>query len=422
MSGATGALVVLLGGREAGVLEHVDGKMRFTYPDSADGAVRRLSLSMPPAEGRVWGPKIAEPWFRGLLPDDEKVREHWGRVADVNGRNPFALLRHYGADAAGAVQVCPAGDVADVTGRSEVWEELDEAAIGARLRAEIADPTAWPSERWSLPGAQAKMALARTRDGWAVPSGAAPSTHIIKPGIPDYPDQALGEHLAMTAARALGHRTAVTEHREFDGVPAIVVERYDRFSGPDLRIRRVHQEDLCQAMGVLPEFKYQADGGPTAVDIVEFLRGNLSAADVERFSRAVILMMLMGAPDAHAKNFSVLLPEHGGGVLAPLYDVASTYPYLATHPSAPRTVAMPIGKVSRFGEMAPRHLERYAAAAGLDPEWVVADARDQAARLPDALADVAAQTGGAAARQVAGAIAAGVVEYVWGALGVQSLP
>lgn len=412
-------LAVLLHGHRIGDLDLASGKMQFAYTDPTNG--RRLSLSMPPQVARVWKPKVAVPWFSALLPDNADVRIRWGRLADVNPRNPHALLGHYGADLAGAVQVCPPDRIAEVTSRPASWEPVDDRRIGALLRAENADDASWPAERWSLAGMQAKIAVARTPDGWMSPSGAAASTHIIKPGIPTLPHQALGEHLALVAAGKLGHQVAATQYREFDGVPAIVIERYDRFTGPGGAVGRLHQEDMCQALGVRPESKYQADGGPTGVAITRLLAAQAGSDDARRFARGLIFNFVAGAPDAHAKNYSVVLGDRRQtAALAPLYDVASAYPYLEEGSRRFRTVAMPIGGAKEFGTLAPRHLERFAAATGLDGEELVADAREQAQRLPDALADAAASTGGVFARAMAGQIAAGVEKYAFAGLELRS--
>src|SRR5205814_1903999 len=111
----------------------------------------------------------------------------------------------------------------------------------------------------------------------------------------------------------------------------IVVERYDRQRTTDGAVARIHQEDLCQALGVMPTAKYQNEGGPTPEDIVALLRHNVSPAaaaaeSVDRFAGMLAFNWIIGGTDAHAKNYSVLL--HGPQVrLAPAYDVASALVY-----------------------------------------------------------------------------------------------
>lgn len=46
----------------------------------------------------------------------------------------------------------------------------------------------------------------------------------------------------------------------------LLVERYDRVLKDDAQhqpqLQRLHQEDFCQALGVVPELKCQNEGGP----------------------------------------------------------------------------------------------------------------------------------------------------------------
>lgn len=119
-----------------------------------------------------------------------------------------------------------------------------------------------PEGKFSLAGAQAKIALHRTPEGWSNPSGSAPSTHIIKPAIQALADQDLVEVVTMRTAGALGLSTATTDLMTFGGTRAVVVTRYDRVRGQDGSWSRVHQEDMCQALGIAPFRKYESQGVP----------------------------------------------------------------------------------------------------------------------------------------------------------------
>ncbi|HEV2370506.1 MAG TPA: HipA domain-containing protein, partial [Acidimicrobiales bacterium] len=210
---------------------------------------------------------------------------------------------------------------------------LTHDEVAQRLRDLREDFTAWLGRdftgQFSLAGAQAKTALLFENGRWGVPSGATPTTHILKPAVAGFDDHDLNEHLCLTAARQAGLLAARTRVARFDGETAIVVDRYDR----DVRggsIVRVHQEDACQALGRAPSSKYENEGGPGAKDIATLLRRVMapSAADtaVRRFADALIWNWLIGGTDAHAKNYSLLLA--GDQVrLAPMYDVASALPY-----------------------------------------------------------------------------------------------
>ncbi|WP_083562063.1 type II toxin-antitoxin system HipA family toxin [Mycobacterium malmoense] len=387
-------LVVVLNERVAGAIVHESGKPRFAYVDAyASSGLTPLSLSMPLREGQTYRPKVVGPWLAGLLPDNERVRELWAKEYGVSSSNPSALLRHVGRDCAGAVQIAPLGEVDDILARTGSTEALSELEIGSRLRELHTEPGRWihADERWSLAGAQAKFTAVRTDAGWARANGNAATTHIIKPGITGFRGQALNEHLCLSALAQVGVPTALTEYHEFDGVPAIVVTRYDRVFKNN-KVIRVHQEDMCQALGVWPDNKYADHGGPAAVDIARLLAESATQDDVDRFANAVVAQYLLGAPDGHAKNYSVVLA--GNAVtLAPIYDVASIFPYPSGRDAneKPPRVAMPINGRSRFGGVSIRDIAKFATAVGTDPDKLVERTRFMATALPDAIAAVAAR-------------------------------
>ncbi len=383
-------LVVVLNGRLTGAITHKSGwQPQFTYVDdyADDDETTPLSLSMPLAAGRTYDHRITAPWLVNLLPDDANVRESWAREFGVPAGDTTALLQHVGLDCAGAVQLARPEEIDEVLSQYGSLEVVSEEQIGARLRALETDPQHWarPDERWSLAGAQSKFTAVRTSDGcWAFPHGNSASTHIIKPGMGNFDGQALNEHLCLLAFDAVGITAAHSEFIDFDCAAAIVVERYDRLRGADGTVLRLHQEDMCQALSVWPQKKYASDGGPTAVHIAALLKENATQRDVDRFTDAVVAQYLIGAPDGHAKNYSVIL--NGIDVtLAPLYDVASILPYKRDPKSLLNRVAMPIAGHSRFGEVTMRDVEKFGAAAGTDPQRLSERTRDMAAQLPDAL-------------------------------------
>jgi serine/threonine protein kinase HipA of HipAB toxin-antitoxin module len=107
-----------------------------------------------------------------------------------------------------------------------------------------------------------------------------------------------------------------------------VVERFDRVRAQGV-LRRVHQEDCCQALAITPTRKHESDGGPRAVAVATLLARHSSnpEVDVARFLDAMMFNWLLGGTDAHAKNFAVLHGAPGNVRLAPLYAVISALPY-----------------------------------------------------------------------------------------------
>ncbi|HEY2055426.1 MAG TPA: type II toxin-antitoxin system HipA family toxin [Solirubrobacterales bacterium] len=390
------ALVVLLGDRVAGTLTRLTGgQLRFDYDPlyrEAETATP-LSLSMP-VRINSHSDRVVTPWLWGLLPDNEAVLRRWARELQASASSAFSLLSTpVGEDCAGAVRFVAPDRVEEALGRSGEVTWLDESGVAERLRELREDATAWLGEvftgQFSLAGTQAKTALLLDGNRWGVPTGSIPTTHILKPGVQGLADQDLDEHLCLDAARRAGLVVAHTRIERFAEFSAIVVERYDRLAVDD-RLVRVHQEDLCQALGLPPDRKYQRDGGPTPTQIARLLRNAMSPSVAEeavrRFADALAWNWVIGGTDAHAKNYSLLLSA-GQVRLAPLYDVASALPYgMDEHKLR---FAMKVG--GSYG-VYPRHDYWRAAAEALDldAEALHARVRELAEVAPDAFSAAAA--------------------------------
>ncbi len=384
-------LLALLDGREVGKVRRSRGRLAFVYAESWRGApdAYPLSLSMPLAAAEH-GHAAIEPFLWGLLPDNEIVLARWAQRFH-SAQSAFALIGHVGEDCAGAVQLVRPERRELATAAGEIrW--LSEAEVADRLRALQHDASASrrPDDagQFSLAGAQPKTALAFDGRRWGVPTGREPTTHILKPPTAAFDGHAENEHLCLALARALGLPTATTEVRRFEDVTAIVVERYDRVRARSAPIRRVHQEDLCQALRVHPARKYQNEGGPGPKRIVELLRahvpGAAGAEDVATFLDALVLNWLIGGTDAHAKNYSVLLGAGGRVRLAPFYDLASIFAYPRIDARKAK-LAMKIGGAYRLRDVALADWRELAAEVHADA--LVDRARAMAAELPDRLAD-----------------------------------
>lgn len=161
------------------------------------------------------------------------------------------------------------------------------------------------------------------------------------------PDQDLNEHLTMRLAGAVRLPVAPTELLEFAGARALVVTRFDRYTGSDGHGRRVHHKDAVQALGLSPALKYEQHQGPGIRDVIGLLRRHVSGGraqdDVATFIDAVASNWLTVGTDAHARNDALL--HHGPHVrLAPLYDLNSYLPYAAGRPTS---LSMQIGVSER---------------------------------------------------------------------------
>jgi serine/threonine-protein kinase HipA len=333
----TDSLVVILEDTVVGdVVRLASSRLRFDYRPDYQRRTRPtpLSVSMPVAIGSH-ADQFISPWLWGLLPDNDAVLRRWARELHASSSSAFSLLgTPIGEDCAGAVRFCDPAELERVLRRPGEVESLTDENVAQRLRELRQDATAWLGRsftgQFSLAGAQAKTALLFDDGRWGVPSGPLPTTHILKPAVGGLDDHDLNEHLCLDAARRAGLLAARTSVRSFGDQTALVVTRYDRTVLANGQIIRIHQEDLCQALGVPPSRKYQNEGGPSPADIAQLLRAVMPAQAgdeaVLRFADALIWNWLIAGTDAHAKNYSLLLS--GDQVrLAPLYDVASALPY-----------------------------------------------------------------------------------------------
>jgi len=390
-------LVVLLDNSVAGVLTELPGRrLSFTYeaPYRADDASTPMSVSMP-VQVAEHTDRIVTPWLWGLLPDSDPVLKRWSRHYQVSASSPFALLATpIGLDCPGAVRFVDRERVDEALASKGHVEWLSEAQVAQRLRDLKEDSTAWLGKeftgQFSLAGAQAKTALLFEDDRWGLPSGAMATSHILKPAVAGLDDHDLNEHLCLEAASRVGLICARTRIAKFENETAIVIERYDRVV-QDGVIVRIHQEDLCQALGVHPSRKYQSDGGPGPEQIVRLFRSVMepSAAEdaVRRFVDALAWNWIIGGTDAHAKNYSLLLS--GGQVrLAPLYDIASALPYL--HEKKAR-MAMKIGRDYQLYNYR-NPWPRAAADLEVEEDWLLDRVRELASLAPDAFSEAAKQT------------------------------
>jgi serine/threonine-protein kinase HipA len=347
-----------------------------------------------PLQVRSHTDRVITPWLWNLLPDNDLVLERWARRFQVSLSSPFALLSTpVGQDCPGAVRFALPSEIDRLLGKAGEVVWLSEEDVAQRLRDLEQDSTVWLGRnftgQFSLAGAQAKTALFHREGRWGLPSGPIPTTHILKPAVAGFDDHDLNEHLCLEAARLAGLPAARSRVESFRNQTAVVIERYDRLIGED-GISRLHQEDLCQALGHPPGSKYQADGGPGPVEIVTLLRrvmpGRVASRAVQQFVDALIWNWLIAGTDAHAKNYSLLLA--GGDVrLAPLYDVASFLPY----PGHERDLrlAMKLGGDYRVYLHA-NHWPRVAQEFAVDADELIGRVRHLAAVAPAAFAEAAA--------------------------------
>lgn len=369
------------------------GDLGFAYdPDwVVDTGRLAISVSLPKRE-EPYGRRPARAFFSGLLPE-ERQREGAARALGVSKNNDFRLLEELGGDVAGALTLWPAKEeppapqgltASEPLSDERLLEILDTLPIRPLLAGEH-------GLRVSLAGAQQKLPVVLINGAVALPAPGQPSTYILKPPIAALPGSTENEAFAMRLSGALGLPTARVEPRKTEGRPYLLVERYDRRLEPDSAIRRLHQEDFCQALGIQPENKYASEGGPIFKNCFDLVRDACErpAVAVLQLLDAALFNLIVGNADAHGKNFS-LLHANGGRTMAPLYDLMCT----AAYPGVHKGLAMKIGKRSTLEEFTPDTFAAFAKEIGVGGPYVVRTARTMAEAAREMAATVAEEIAG----------------------------
>lgn len=389
------ALTVLANGVRVGILEVEDGLWKFSY--AADWTVFALSPSFPIAIREFKDSTNARPveWFFDNLLPEGRLRDLIAFRDRIDPRDTWALLIRHGLDTAGALSLISEGTNAGAAG--EVLVPLSPEALEEKIKASRARNlplmASWEEIRMSLAGAQEKLGL-RIDAGGALflPEGMAASTHIVKPenASLDFPFCPANEFFCMRLALELGIRVPVVDLLHLPE-PLYVIERFDRRAtkngGADNggSVRRLHQIDLCQALGVSPSRKYESEGGLGLHHLFEVLQGafvDRPAVAINAVVQWVAFNYLVGNLDAHAKNIAFLMRGQKAEV-APFYDMLCVEAYL---PRA--TMSMAITGENKPGWVEGLHWDTMAFEARVAPRLVRSVLKKLVERIPDGISRV----------------------------------
>lgn len=346
-----------------------DWTFRYLAAPGSASRAEALSLSMP-RRAELYQGAVVRNWFCNLLPEGA-VRDAIVSRLRLPERDDFALLAAIGGECAGAVSVLrdhPAAAYA-------THDDVDIDTLIAR-QGEFAGDGAWSligvPKRLSLAGAQDKLAVVRdSRGQLRLPRDGQPSTHILKPDSRRFVGLRDLEALGLELARSIGLVAAAATLVEAGGRPALLVERYDRQRNDDGALRRLHQEDFCQALGYPGELKYEAAGGPSLAACAGLLRRHaLGATALQALLDWVVFNTVIGNADAHAKNLSLLYAPDGTVRLAPFYDLIPTV--VLPESLVERDLALRIGAATRIDAVSTEDWRSFARDCGYAPKFVLA--------------------------------------------------
>ena len=256
-------------------------------------------------------------WFAELLPEGDQY-DYLLAQGGLRRDDTPAFLARYGRYVVGALQIWGLDDPTEP--KRPATRALSEAGIRTLLEDPIGSPLANDPQlgKSSLGGVQPKVVLVRTPNGWAQALGGHPTTHILKPRLGgDKATVIYDEEFGSRLARRLGLADFAALIAQFDGLPTLVIERYDRIGG-----ERVHQEDFSQVLGASGNQKYQEIGGVISLRrVADSLKTHASESELLRLARMVVFAAGIGNLDLHTKNLGRLHPAEGDVTIAPAYDV-----------------------------------------------------------------------------------------------------
>lgn len=382
----SGLLNVCWGAKLAGRLREDDGgRFEFRYEAAwlEDPEAMAISVRLP-LRAEPFDDASCRVFFGNLLPEGQTRRLITGKLG-ISESNDFKLLEVLGGECAGSLSLLPEGRQPDDSGS---YAPLSREELDRMIEEMPQNPLLLASSdlRLSLAGAQQKIPVYCEDGKFFLPRGSHPSSHILKPAIPDLPDIVENEAFCMELARRLGLPAPASmvvggKH------PFYLIERYDRRRGEDGKLQRLHQEDFLQALGYHYGKKYESDGGPRLKACFDLVGDHSSqpALDKMIMLRWVIFNYLIGNCDAHAKNLSMLIKREEYR-LSPLYDLLSTRVYGRLSPK----FAMRIGGENRPDGLLKEHWERLAQEAGVGKKAVFDLCRELAETAPAAAEGAAA--------------------------------
>ncbi|WP_402371782.1 HipA domain-containing protein [Isoptericola rhizosphaerae] len=330
-----------------------DAVVRWGYGARVLSHLLPMDPDDPPPPARVTA------WLDGLMPEG-RVRDHMAMDAGVDPEDVVGFFSAYGGDTVGALEFVPVGAAPRSGTVSD--QPLDGAGIATLLRASVARAGGQGRTQRltsSLPGMEPKIGLVHADGGWWRASPEQPTTHILKvaraAGSPTA-DLVDTEAASLDLARRIGLTTVDARVETFGDMRCIVVTRYDRVpdDGVPGGLRRIHQEDSAQALGINtrdPERKFQHGRAlPSLARIAQVLRDD--GARPDRLLALTALNLALGNTDAHAKNISLLRREDGTVALAPAYDVSMHL----HHSHASRVFAMDVAGERDMDSITGEHL------------------------------------------------------------------
>ena len=337
--------------------------MQFAYNKDWLNNPKALPISFNlPLQEKPFSSRKVKIFFCNLLPEED-LRKRLSKKYGVSEDNYFGFLEKIGGECAGALSVIPKNYSPS---QSSSYQALSHQELNSMIDNRMIRPLIMARDdiRMSLAGAQDKLPVFFEKNHLYLPIGFKPSSHILKPPSSVWPDTVINEMFCMTLAKRAGLNVPAVTIYNTDKHLCYLIERYDRIM-KNQTLNRIHQEDFCQALGLMPSQKYQADGSHVSLKkCFEFIKTQSSypQADIIQMIKWVLFNFTIGNCDAHAKNLSLLIHKNGAYKLAPFYDILSTQFY-----NHSKKMAMKIGGDDSIKGMEKHRWEKFAKEISIPP-------------------------------------------------------
>lgn len=338
-----------------------------------------ISLSLP-LQGSPFSKEECEPFFAGLMQEGE-MKRLFARAIHASSDEIFPFLERFNNESIGGLLLSANEDLNNKPANYKPIEK--DGLLNLSSKPEDVAFELGMQSRLSLSGAQTKVGLYHAgnswNEGWFIPEGLAPSSHILKVASPNFEGETVNEALCLETAKKCGFSTAnwhliQIENRE----PLLAIERFDRSVTEASQTidglvapQRRHQEDFAQASYIKPSFKYEPTDGHYAARAAEVITDSSSNVFADRltFYKTLLFNYLIGNCDNHLKNHSMLWDiDWSERFFSPLYDIVCTTYY----PSIYLEMGISLCKSRRIDEVTAEDIKTSASSIGI-PERLARD-------------------------------------------------
>ena len=332
MTGTDLTCRVMIGNQSVGIIQTDRETATLTYDDDWKIVGFPLSPSLPLDGSAESGAVFA--FVENMLPEGDAL-EQLVLLSQIPRRDVLGLAMALSVrnDLPGAVRLIDGGS--QPSAMKDAFRPITETEILERLKSpDILPLTVWDgTPRLSVAGVQTKLNVLKIGDVYGLAEGEnLASDRLLKFEKLSMKHLVLNEYLTMLLAAGLGHPVAEVRLLRLGDFRALEVIRFDRKVTKEkgqLRVKRRHVIDGCQALGKTSALKYECPfGRGVALGInFEMLFGLCRAAE-DRVGAAATLLdwrlfnLIVGNTDAHGKNMSFFV-RRAGLTPAPWYDLVS---------------------------------------------------------------------------------------------------